>query len=177
MTHLAVLRATEHKGLVDAAQAGAHHKAALLFLAAHILLHWARPSSGGGAVGGGVPQLMQMDALLVEIQQQVTLILADKDGRDAALLFYGQPCQLCTTFQVVYSYLDKHQHAEVESEWALMIGTRALLYLCKVNSSMFDHTIALCHSLVLAALVLVALVLVESSHGYDQERALVAHCS
>ena len=89
MSHLAVFRAAEHEGLIDAAQAGAHHKAPLLFLAAHILLHRARPSSRGGAVGGGVPQLMQVDSLLVEIQQQVTLILTDKDRGDAALLFYG----------------------------------------------------------------------------------------
>ena len=106
MTHLAILRAAEHKGLVDAAQAGAHHKAALLFLAAYILLHRACPSTWGWAVGGGVAQLMQVDALLVEVEQQVALILADEDGGDAAVLLYGQPCQLCTTFQIV----DPHLH-------------------------------------------------------------------
>ena len=112
-THLAVLRAAEHKGLVDAAQAGAYHKATLLFLAAHILLHRAGPSAWRGAVGGGVAQLMQMNALLIEVEQQVALILANEDGGDAALLFYCQPCQLCATFQIIYAHLNKHQHPEV----------------------------------------------------------------
>lgn len=112
-THLAVLRAAEYKGLVDAAQAGAHHKATLLFLAANILLHRAGPSAWGGAVGGGVAQLMQMDTLLIEVEQQVALILANEDGGDAAFLFYRQPCQLCATFQIKYPYLNKHWHVEV----------------------------------------------------------------
>ena len=129
MTHLAVLGATEHKGLVDAAQAGAHHKATLLFLAAHILLHRARPSAWGGAVGGGVAQLMQMDALLIEIEQQVALILADKDGGDAALLFYGQPCQLCTAFQVVYPHLNKRVVGETgTSIWWMGTAWRIQVY-------------------------------------------------
>ena len=106
LSHLGVLRAAEHKGLVDAPQAGAHHEPALLLLTAHVLLQGAGPSTGGGGVGGGVAKLMQVDALLAEVQQQVALVLADEDGGDAALLLYGQPGQLCPTLQIIYSYLN-----------------------------------------------------------------------
>ena len=94
LADLAVLRATKHKSLVETTQARPHHKAALVLLAAHVLLHRASPSSWGGAVGGRVAQLMQVDALLVEVEQQVALVLADEDGSDAALLLYGQTRQL-----------------------------------------------------------------------------------
>lgn len=48
---------------------------------------------------------MQVYTLLSQVEQQVALILADKHAGDAALLLYGQPCQLSTGLQVVYSDL------------------------------------------------------------------------
>ena len=75
---------------------------------------------------------MQMDALLIEIEQQVALILANEDGGDAALLFYGQPCQLCATFQVVYPHLNKYQHGEVgglgSHDWRMDTAWRVHVY-------------------------------------------------
>ena len=104
-THPGVFRATENKGLINTPKAGPHNKAALLFLVAHVLLNGPHASIRGGSVSDRIPQLMQVDALLSQIEQQMPLILADKHASDAALLFYSQPCQFHPSLQIVYPHL------------------------------------------------------------------------